>query len=82
MGIGNLWSQMQMLVYNKSYLMNFRRWNYNCAFYYYYLIMDTIYKINIEQYFTFARMGNLLLPKATPLVSRFFDEMSVLKQRC
>jgi hypothetical protein len=28
-----------------SYLMNFRRWNYNCAFYYY-LILEKIYKIN------------------------------------
>jgi hypothetical protein len=43
--------------------------------------METIYKIN-EQHFTFVRMGNL--PNATPLVSRFFGEMSnkrVLKQR-
>jgi hypothetical protein len=29
MGVDNLWSQT--LLYNKSYLMNFRRWNYNCA---------------------------------------------------
>jgi hypothetical protein len=34
------------LLYNKSYLMNFRRWNYNCTFYYYYQIMEKIYKIN------------------------------------
>jgi hypothetical protein len=26
--------------------MNFRRWNYNCPFFYYYLIMEKIYKIN------------------------------------
>jgi hypothetical protein len=26
--------------------MNFRRWNYNCAFYYYYKIRETISKIN------------------------------------
>jgi hypothetical protein len=26
--------------------MNFRRCNYNCAFYYYYKIRETIYKIN------------------------------------
>jgi hypothetical protein len=44
MAVDNLWSQT--LVYNKSYLMNFRRWNYNCAFYYYYKIRETIYKIN------------------------------------
>jgi hypothetical protein len=31
MVVDNLWSQT--LLYNKSYLMNFRRWNYNCAFY-------------------------------------------------
>jgi hypothetical protein len=43
MGVDNLWSQT--LFYNKLYLMNFGRWNYNCAFYYYYL--------------TFIRMGNL-----------------------
>jgi hypothetical protein len=30
--------------YNKLYLMNFRRWNYNCAFYYDYLIMEKVYK--------------------------------------
>jgi hypothetical protein len=26
--------------------MNFIRWNYNCAFYVYYLIMEKMYKIN------------------------------------
>jgi hypothetical protein len=31
---------------NKSYLLNFRHWNYDCAFYHYYLIMEKIYKIN------------------------------------
>jgi hypothetical protein len=31
--------------FHKSYLMNFRRWDYNCALYYYYL-MERIYKIN------------------------------------
>jgi hypothetical protein len=44
MGVDKLWSQT--LLYNKSYLMNFSRWNYNCAFYYYYLIMEKMYKIN------------------------------------
>jgi hypothetical protein len=34
----------QMLLYYKSYLMNFGRWNYDCAFYYYYLIMKKMYK--------------------------------------
>jgi hypothetical protein len=34
----------QMLLYYKSYLMNFGRWNYDCAFYYYYLIMKKIYQ--------------------------------------
>jgi hypothetical protein len=34
----------QFVVY-LFYLMNFRRWNYNCAFYYY-LILEKIYKIN------------------------------------
>jgi hypothetical protein len=61
------------------YIVNFRRWNYNCAFYYYYLIMEKIYlKNKQEQYFTLVGMGNLqaLLPHATPLVSRFFAEMS------
>jgi hypothetical protein len=43
MGVDNLWSQT--LLYNISYFMNFRRWNYNCAFYYNYLIMEKIYKI-------------------------------------
>jgi hypothetical protein len=33
MGVDNLWSKT--LFDNKSYLMNFTRWNYNCAFYYY-----------------------------------------------
>jgi hypothetical protein len=28
--------------------MNFRRWNYNCAFHYYYKRIGTIYKINVE----------------------------------
>jgi hypothetical protein len=40
----HLWSQAPL--YNKSYLMNFRSWNYNCAFYYYYVIMEKIYKTN------------------------------------
>jgi hypothetical protein len=42
MAVDNLWSQK--LLYNKSYLMNFRLWNYKI--YYYYLIMEEIYKIN------------------------------------
>jgi hypothetical protein len=29
-----------------GYFMNFGRWNFNCAFYYYYKIRETIYKIN------------------------------------
>jgi hypothetical protein len=35
-----------------------------------------------EQHFIFVRMGNLaaLLPNATPLVSRFFAEMSKKRQ--
>jgi hypothetical protein len=63
--------------------MNFGRWNYNCAFYYYYLIMKKIYKINKKQ-FTFVRMGNVsaLLSNATPLVTRFFAEMSKKRKRC
>jgi hypothetical protein len=44
MGIDNLW--FQTLLCNESYLMNFRRWNYNCAFCYYYLIMEKMYKTN------------------------------------
>jgi hypothetical protein len=44
MGVDKMWSQT--LLCNKSHLMNFRRWNYNCAFYYYYVIMQKIYKIN------------------------------------
>jgi hypothetical protein len=39
-----LWSQMPF--YNKSYLVNFRHCNYNCAFYCYYMIMEKIYKTN------------------------------------
>jgi hypothetical protein len=63
---------------NKSNLMNFIRWNYNCAFYYYYLIMEKIYKINNSNILHSLRMGNLqgLLPNATPLIIRFFGEMS------
>jgi hypothetical protein len=41
--------------------------------------MDKIYKINKSNIFiTFVRMGDLpvLLPNATPLVSRCFAEMS------
>jgi hypothetical protein len=30
--------------------MNFRRWNYNCAFYYYYL-MEKIYKTNKSKFY-------------------------------
>jgi hypothetical protein len=46
MGVDNLWSQT--LLHNKSYLLNFRRWNnHNFVFYYYYsLIKEKIYKIN------------------------------------
>jgi hypothetical protein len=47
------------LIQNHRYLINCRRWNYNCAFYYYFQIMEDIYKIN-EQHFTFVRVGNLL----------------------
>jgi hypothetical protein len=44
LGVDNLWFQMPL--YNKSYVKNFRRWNYNCAFYYYCMIMEAFYKIN------------------------------------
>jgi hypothetical protein len=37
-GVDNLWSQT--LLFNKSYLMNLRRWNYISVFYYYCLIME------------------------------------------
>jgi hypothetical protein len=55
--------------------MNFRRWNYNCAFYYYCLIVEKIYKINKSN-----RMGNLpvLLLNVTALVSRFFPKICVV----
>jgi hypothetical protein len=36
MGVDNLWSQT--LLCNKSHLMNFNRWNYNCAFCYFIII--------------------------------------------
>jgi hypothetical protein len=36
MGVDNLWSQT--LLCNKSYLMKFNRWNYNCAFCYFIII--------------------------------------------
>jgi hypothetical protein len=37
-----------------------------------------------DHHFRFVRMGNLpaLLPNATPLVMRFFAEMSKKRQRC
>jgi hypothetical protein len=45
MGVdNNLCSQTPL--YNKSYLMNVKCWNYNCAFYYYYQIMEKNYTIN------------------------------------
>jgi hypothetical protein len=75
----------QTLLHNKSYVMNFGHWNYNCAFYYYYLIMKKIYKINKSKNFvTFVRMGNVsaLLSNATPLLTRFFAEMSKKRKRC
>jgi hypothetical protein len=66
--------------------MDFRRWNYNCAFYYYYLISDNRENLSNKQaqHFTFVSMGNLpaLLPNATPLVNRFFAGMSKKRQRC
>jgi hypothetical protein len=77
-GVDSLWSQT--LLYNKSYLMNFRRGNYNCGFYYYYLIMEKIYKINNSNILHYNLPA--LLPNATPLVSRFFAEMSKKRQRC
>jgi hypothetical protein len=47
--------------------MDFRRWNFSCTFYYnYYLIMNL----------------PALLSNVTPLVSRFFAEMSKKRQRC
>jgi hypothetical protein len=39
--------------------MNFRRWNYNCAFYYYYLTMEKMYKISKSNNFTFVGIGHL-----------------------
>jgi hypothetical protein len=44
MRVNNLLAQT--LLCNKTYLMNFTRWNYNSAFYYFYLIMEKMYKIN------------------------------------
>jgi hypothetical protein len=48
--------------------MNFRRCN---NAFYYYLIMEKIYKINKQL---------VLLPNVTPLVSRFLGEMSSKRQ--
>jgi hypothetical protein len=31
--------------------MNFRRWNYNCAFYYYYLMVEKMYKTNKSKFY-------------------------------
>jgi hypothetical protein len=47
--------------------MNFKRWNYKCAYYYCYQILLS----EQEQHFTFVRMDDLpaLLPNATPLES-------------
>jgi hypothetical protein len=59
----------------KSYLMNFRLWNYNYAFYYYYLIMEKMYKIN-KSNILHSQEWVIYLPNATPMVSRFFGEMS------
>jgi hypothetical protein len=64
MGVDSLWSQTRL--YNKSYLINFRRWNYNFTFYYYYRICNL----------------SALLLNATPLVRRFFAKMSKKRQRC
>jgi hypothetical protein len=46
--------------------------------------MEKVYKINKSNIFTVVRMGyfEALLPNATPLVSRFFAEMSKKRQRC
>jgi hypothetical protein len=46
--------------------------------------VQRIYKINKRNIFTFGRIGNLpaLLANPTPLVSRFFAEMSKKRQRC
>jgi hypothetical protein len=71
----HLWSQTPL--YNTSYLMNFRHCNYNCAFYSYYMIMEKIYKTNKIN--IFLHLLALLL-NATPLVSRFFGEMSNKRQ--
>jgi hypothetical protein len=38
MGVDNLVSNSQTLLYNKSYLLNFRGWNYHRAFHYYYYL--------------------------------------------
>jgi hypothetical protein len=47
------------------------------------LLLSDNGEIKREQHFTFVRMGNLptLLPNATPLVSRFFVEISKKRQR-
>jgi hypothetical protein len=43
MGVDNVWLKLNFII-NKSYLIHFRQWSYNCEFYYYYLIMEKIYK--------------------------------------
>jgi hypothetical protein len=61
--------------------MNFRRWNYQCAFYCYYLIMEKIYKITIETFYI-RKNGSFTSFIDKRHVSRFFDEMSKKRQRC
>jgi hypothetical protein len=47
MGLDNLWSQTLLSYQNQRIIPHeFLPWNYNCALYYYYLIMEKIYKIN------------------------------------
>jgi hypothetical protein len=61
--------------------MNFRRWNYNCAFYYILLSENVqIFLNKQEQHFTFVRMGNLPTAKRDATGKQIFDEMSNKRQ--
>jgi hypothetical protein len=76
MGVDNVWLKRHFII-NKSYLINFRQWSYNCEFYYYYLIMEKIYK-TIKS--NILHSYEWVMPNATPLASRFFVEMSKKRQ--
>jgi hypothetical protein len=73
----NAWAQ-KICGPKRHFIMNFRRWNFNSASYYYHLIMEK--KNKQEQHFTFVRMGNLpaLLPNATPLLRNVNFKATVL----